>query len=473
MEDRIVTNHLLEEEQNTEGTLRPQTLDEYTGQERMKESLRVCIEAAQRRGEPLDHAIFYGPPGLGKTTIAHIIAKEMGGGIRSTSGLVLNHAGDLAAILANLQAHDVLFIDEIHRLPASVEEALYPAMEDFQIDLVIGQGAATRTMKLDLPPFTLVGATTKAGSLTSPLRERFGLVYRLDFYTPEELEAIVNRSASLLNVAIEPGGATEISKRARGTPRIANRLIRRVRDFADVKAQGVITLEVAREALHWLGVDDAGFDEMDRKILLTILDKFNGGPVGADALATAVREEKATLEDVYEPFLLQAGYLDRTARGRQLTAKAFEHFGQTQRPGSVRIGSCLFLIRHSCFALCHSCFSPSVIPAKAGIQCRSPHKRRKRNGRRHEMPPLQRRENGRRLSFLLPFCHSCESRNPVSLPFACVAAASYAANGKRHEKKPLQIPATSGLPVVVVAASHAAFPLAERGRNPAPWNRKP
>ena len=330
MEDRIVTDHLLEEEQNTEGTLRPQTLDEYTGQERMKESLRVCIQAAKGRGEPLDHAIFYGPPGLGKTTIAHVIAREMGGGIRSTSGLVLNHAGDLAAILANLQDHDVLFIDEIHRLPAAVEEALYPAMEDFQIDLVIGQGPATRTMKLDLPPFTLVGATTKAGALTSPLRERFGLVYRLDFYTAEELEAIVNRSAGLLNVTIEPGGAEEISQRARGTPRIANRLIRRVRDFADVKAQGVITRQVAQDALHWLGVDDAGFDEMDRKILLTILDKFNGGPVGVEALATAVREEKATLEDVYEPFLLQAGYLDRTARGRQLTAKAFRHFGRSK-----------------------------------------------------------------------------------------------------------------------------------------------
>ncbi len=332
MQDRVVTNHLLEEEQNAEGTMRPQTLDEYTGQERMKESLRVCIQAARGRGEPLDHAIFYGPPGLGKTTIAHVIAKEMDGGIRSTSGLVLNHAGDLAAILANLQAHDVLFIDEIHRLPAAVEEALYPAMEDFQIDLVIGQGPATRTMKLDLPPFTLVGATTRAGALTSPLRERFGLVYRLDFYTPEELEAIVNRSAGLLNVAIEPGGAAEISRRARGTPRLANRLIRRVRDFADVKAQGVITRKVAQDALHWLGVDDAGFDEMDRKILLTILEKFNGGPVGAEALATAVQEEKATLEDVYEPFLLQAGYLDRTARGRQLTAKAFQHFGRKTNP---------------------------------------------------------------------------------------------------------------------------------------------
>ena len=330
MEDRVVTNHTLEEEQTTEGSLRPQTLEEYIGQVHVKESLRVCIQAAQRRGEPLDHAVFYGPPGLGKTTIAHIISKEMGGGIRSTSGLVLNHAGDLAAILANLQAHDVLFIDEIHRLPASVEEALYPAMEDFQIDLVIGQGPATRTMKLDLPPFTLVGATTKAGALTSPLRERFGLVYRLDFYTPDELEIIVNRSAGLLNVAIESEGAMEISRRARGTPRIANRLIKRVRDFAEVKAEGVITRKVAQEALHWLGVDDAGFDEMDRKILLTILKKFNGGPVGAEALATAVQEEKTTLEDVYEPFLLQAGYLDRTARGRQLTVKAFQHFGKSK-----------------------------------------------------------------------------------------------------------------------------------------------
>jgi len=224
----------------------------------------------------------------------------------------------------------VLFIDEIHRLPAGVEEALYPAMEDFQIDLVIGQGPATRTMKLDLPPFTLVGATTKAGALTSPLRERFGLVYRLDFYTPEELDIIVNRSAGLLNIAIEAGGATEIGRRARGTPRIANRLIKRVRDFAEVKAEGVITQEVAQNALEWLGVDGAGFDEMDRKILLTILDKFNGGPVGVEALAAAVQEEKATLEDVYEPFLLQSGYLDRTARGRQVTAKAFQHFGKTK-----------------------------------------------------------------------------------------------------------------------------------------------
>jgi Holliday junction DNA helicase RuvB len=294
----------------------------------MKESLRVCIDAATGRGEALDHAIFYGPPGLGKTTIAHIIAKEMGGTIRSTSGLVLTHAGDLAAILANLQPRDVLFIDEIHRLPPAAEEVLYPAMEDYQIDLVIGQGPSLRTMKLDLPPFTLIGATTRAGSLTSPLRERFGLVYRLDFYLPEELQVIVARSARLLGVDIDDDGAGEIARRARGTPRIANRLIKRVRDFAEVKAQGHITRRVAQEALQWLGVDQAGFDEMDRKILLTIIGKFKGGPVGIEALAAAVQEEKSTLEDVYEPFLLQSGYLDRTARGRQITSKALQHFGK-------------------------------------------------------------------------------------------------------------------------------------------------
>jgi Holliday junction DNA helicase RuvB len=317
MEDRILATHVLEEELSLEGTLRPQRLGEYIGQERMKESLRVCIDAALGRGEALDHAIFYGPPGLGKTTIAHIIAKEMGGTIRSTSGLVLTHAGDLAAILSNLQPRDVLFIDEIHRLPPAAEEALYPAMEDYQIDLVIGQGPSLRTMKLDLPPFTLIGATTRAGALTSPLRERFGLVYRLDFYQPEELQVIISRSA-----------AGEIARRARGTPRIANRLIRRVRDFAEVKAQGHVTQSVAKEALQWLGVDQAGFDEMDRKILLTVIEKFKGGPVGIEALAAAVQEEKATIEDVHEPYLLQSGYLDRTARGRQITQQALQHFGK-------------------------------------------------------------------------------------------------------------------------------------------------
>ncbi|UCE63733.1 MAG: Holliday junction branch migration DNA helicase RuvB [Nitrospirota bacterium] len=328
MNDRFLSSQMLEEEQNLEGSLRPQRLAEYIGQERMKESLRVCIEAATRRSESLDHAIFYGPPGLGKTTIAHVIAREMGGNIRSTSGLVLAHAGDLAAILANLQERDVLFIDEIHRLPPAVEEALYPAMEDFQIDLVIGQGPSVRTMKLDLPPFTLIGATTKAGSLTSPLRERFGLVYRLDFYSPEDLQTIIIRSAGLLGVPIDTEAATEIAKRSRGTPRIANRLIKRARDFAEVKAQGLITQQVAQDALAWLGVDQAGFDEMDRKILLTIIEKFKGGPVGIEAVAAAVQEEKATLEDVYEPFLIQSGFLDRTARGRQATTRALEYFGK-------------------------------------------------------------------------------------------------------------------------------------------------
>jgi Holliday junction DNA helicase RuvB len=329
MEDRVLATHVLEEEQSLEGTLRPQQLGEYIGQERMKESLRVCIDAALGRGEALDHAIFYGPPGLGKTTIAHIIAKEMGGTIRSTSGIVLTHAGDLAAILSNLQPRDVLFIDEIHRLPPAAEEALYPAMEDYQIDLVIGQGPSLRTMKLDLPPFTLIGATTRAGALTSPLRERFGLVYRLDFYQPEELQVIISRSANILNVQIDENAAGEIARRARGTPRIANRLIKRVRDFAEVKAQGRITQAVAQDSLQWLQVDRAGFDEMDRKILLTIIEKFKGGPVGIEALAAAVQEEKSTLEDVHEPYLLQSGYLDRTARGRQITQKALQHFGKT------------------------------------------------------------------------------------------------------------------------------------------------
>jgi Holliday junction DNA helicase RuvB len=328
MPERVVTNQLTEEERGLEATLRPQTLEEYVGQERMKQSLRICIDAAKQRGEALDHAIFYGPPGLGKTTIAHIIAREMGVTIRSTSGLVLAHAGDLAAILTNLQERDILFIDEIHRLPASVEEALYPAMEDFQLDLIIGQGPSTRTIKLDLPRFTLIGATTRAGALTSPLRERFGLVNRLDFYSPEELQMIVSRSAGLLAVPIDPGGATEIAGRARGTPRIVNRLIKRVRDYAQIKAQGRVTRQVAQDALTWLGVDSAGFDEMDRKILLVIIEKFGGGPVGIESLAAAVNEEKSTLEDVYEPYLIQSGYVERTARGRQATRLAFHHFGK-------------------------------------------------------------------------------------------------------------------------------------------------
>ncbi|HEX8750626.1 MAG TPA: Holliday junction branch migration DNA helicase RuvB [Nitrospira sp.] len=326
MTDRLVHTQLTEEERSIEQALRPQTLDEYIGQERMKESLRICIEAAKQRRETLDHTIFYGPPGLGKTTIAHIIAREMGGALRATSGLVLSHAGDLAAILTNLQEHDVLFIDEIHRLPSSVEEALYPAMEDFQLDLVVGQGPAARTVKLELPRFTLVGATTKAGALTSPLRDRFGLVHRLEFYSAAELKVIVMRSAGLLGIAIDQAGAEEIACRARGTPRIVNRLIKRVRDYAQVKAEGRITQSVAQEALVWLGVDTVGFDEMDRKILLTIIDKFGGGPVGVESLAAAVQEDKNTLEDVHEPYLIQAGYLERTGRGRQVTKEALVHF---------------------------------------------------------------------------------------------------------------------------------------------------
>ncbi len=334
MNERLMTNRVTDDERGLENVLRPQTLDDYVGQEKMKESLRICIDAARQRGEALDHAIFYGPPGLGKTTIAHIIAKEMGAALRSTSGLVLAHAGDLAAILTNLQEHDVLFIDEIHRLPASIEEALYPAMEDYQLDLVIGQGASTKTVKLDLPRFTLVGATTRAGALTSPLRDRFGFVYRLEFYSPSELEAIVTRSARVLGIGIDREGAAEISRRARGTPRIVNRLIKRIRDYAQIKADGHITKQVAQEGLAWLGIDEAGFDAMDRKILLTIIEKFNGGPVGVESVAAAVQEDKGTLEDVYEPYLIQAGFLDRTGRGRQVTRLAFEHF---KRPTTLLI----------------------------------------------------------------------------------------------------------------------------------------
>lgn len=326
MTERTVSSQLTDDERGLEAALRPQSLQEYVGQPRMKESLEICIEAAKRRGEALDHAIFYGPPGLGKTTIAHIIAREMGSAIRSTSGLVLSHAGDLAAILTNLQERDVLFIDEIHRLPASVEEALYPAMEDYQLDLVIGQGASTRTVKLELPRFTLVGATTRAGALTSPLRDRFGLVHRLEFYSPQELTSIVTRSAGLLHIPIDEAGAAEIARRARGTPRIVNRLIKRIRDYAEIKAEGRITRSVAQEALVWLAVDAAGLDEMDRRIVLTVIEKFNGGPVGVDSLAAAVQEDKGTLEDVYEPYLIQAGFLERTGRGRQATRLAFDHF---------------------------------------------------------------------------------------------------------------------------------------------------
>lgn len=315
------------EEIALENSLRPKTLDEYVGQEKVKEKLKIFIEAARKRKEALDHCLFYGPPGLGKTSLAHIIAHEMGASIKSTSGPVIERPGDLAALLTNLEDKQVLFIDEIHRLPHTVEEILYPAMEDYQLDILIGQGPSAKTIKLDLPHFTLVGATTRAGLLTSPLRDRFGVVARLDFYSPAELETIAMRSAKLLEIEIEKKGAHEIARRSRGTPRIVNRLLKRVRDFAEVRAGGVITQQVAHDALSLLEVDEKGFDHMDRKILLTIIEKFSGGPVGVETLSSAISEEKDTIEDVYEPFLIQCGFLQRSPRGRIATELAYLHFG--------------------------------------------------------------------------------------------------------------------------------------------------
>jgi Holliday junction DNA helicase RuvB len=312
-----------------EASLRPRALSEYVGQEKAKGNLGLFIDAARGRGEALDHVLLYGPPGLGKTTLANIIACEMGVNIKSTSGPVIERPGDLAAILTNLEAHDVLFIDEIHRLSHVVEEILYPAMEDFQLDIIIGQGPSARTIKLDLPKFTLVGATTRAGLLSSPLRDRFGVISRLEFYTHEELAFIITRSARIFGMAIAPDGAMELARRSRGTPRIANRLLRRVRDFAQVRADGVITSAVADQALELLEIDEMGFDMMDRAILLTIIDKFGGGPVGLDTIAAAISEESDTIEDVYEPFLIQNGFLNRTPRGRVATAAAYSHFGRT------------------------------------------------------------------------------------------------------------------------------------------------
>jgi Holliday junction DNA helicase RuvB len=325
-EERIVTTQITEDDISIVGDLRPKFLKQYIGQELVKKNLDVFIRAAKGRNEALDHVLFHGFPGLGKTTMAYIIANEMGSHIKVTSGPVIERQGDLAAILTSLDQGDVLFIDEIHRLNHVVEEILYPAMEDYQLDLVIGQGPGARSVKMDLPRFTLVGATTRTGLLTPPLRDRFGVILRLDFYSTPELVAIITRSAALLGIAIDKGGATEIGRRSRGTPRVANRLLKRVRDFAEVDGQKTITTEVADKALDMLEVDRHGLDEMDRRILLTIIDKFQGGPLGVDTLSTAVCEEKNTLEDVYEPFLIQSGFLIRTPRGRMATQAAYEHF---------------------------------------------------------------------------------------------------------------------------------------------------
>jgi Holliday junction DNA helicase RuvB len=335
-DNRLVTAARAEDDVQYEAGLRPKTLDDYIGQDRIRENLQVSIAAAKQRGEALDHVLLYGPPGLGKTTLANVIANELGVSIRPTAGPVIEKPGDLAAMLTNLQAREVLFIDEVHRMPPAIEEILYPAMEDYELDIIIGQGPSARSVKVPVHRFTLVGATTRTGLLTSPLRARFGIVHRLDFYSEADIDEIVRRSARILGVSIEPDAAAEIARRSRGTPRVANRLLRRVRDYAQVRADGRITEAVADSALKLLEVDDRGFDEIDRRLLRTIIDKFSGGPVGVGTLAAAMSEERDAIEEIYEPFLIQIGFLDRTPRGRVATPRAYEYFGLTA-PGKDRL----------------------------------------------------------------------------------------------------------------------------------------